>query len=507
MKYLLFIISSLTTINISAQVSPSIKWGESFRIHSSSNGPFNPESCVFYHDGGEDFVAYINSDIHQFKNLNTKYEVSTGKPKDGLHNYDFKLWKIKDKYYVIKDEAKGGNLTVTAAEVNFEAQRFSKNPFVLMDEDYESKIYDTHHRDLIISNNGTKFLALHRFGSEANLTLQKTLNLNINVWNENFKEEYRLEESIEVTGKKSPAFRQMVIAENGNIFLLVDIIDYKGVVFGTSNYRHKYVVYCFNKDGLQFEKELELGGEKVWFDDKIDGNAEKMVISEDNKLRVVSPYANKKGEGASGVYVLTVDCESLETISDGKVRFPNKQLAEAKSISDETFMQKKKPGLFDLKVRDVVEQEDGSIYVVLEDFVRSSTQHISYICENIHVLSVSKNNTNQWFTTIPKSQSIGIKDYTSYHVHKTEDGVHIIYPDNAANVKQSNPKKLKTYNGRNPVLISVFISKDGVQRSKQVIDGAKDGLPRISDFISLEDNKVLAIKETMNTMRLGIISF
>lgn len=233
------------------------------------------------------------------------------------------------------------------------------------------------------------------------------------------------------------------VDSKGNAYMLVKVYDSdsrKEKDKATGKPAYHYEVFKFSKENKNivitpiavdenFIKEATL----------IENSAHEMIIA--------CTYSKKsKGNGTDGIFLASMDADGkVVKYKNGYYQFPKAELEKFESARSKRRMENKddyeSPNL---KVRDVIVETDGSIFIGCEEFHIEDNSYyangywhysVTYYYEDILGSKISANGEYQWLRKIPKRQkgSVG-RGTMGYKLISDTSGYYFLYLDNLKNM-------------------------------------------------------------------------
>jgi hypothetical protein len=491
----------ITTVNVFGQIAPIIKWGPEEKSYKSPHDNLDNVDEIYHSDGENNFVIDYGLFLTRYTNLAFTSQFKRNKATSS-YNANSKLWKLNNKFYLISDVVEDEYLTISATEVDFATETLNKNSTILFREAIKTHLYTALElaryypvkRNISVSRDSSKIALAYVWKENYDV-----LDFSLNVCNSVLNKEYSIEDHIEIDNLAINLV-QMEIAKNGNIFMLIDEVDYKGKY--PNQFIHNYAIYCYNADGLKLRQEIDLNG-NIWMH-------KKMEISKDNVLRVVGAYADEKGEGAAGICTYNLDCNTLESNGTHLLPFTENLLARSKneiSMSTNKKGRAKKSGIVDLEITDIVLNPNGSLTIIGEAaYQLTIEQFTTHFRNSIYVFNISSDLKYNWMSIIHKKQKVDKPSYASYHLVQKDDELQFIYADNSKNIDIAEFKNLEVYNTEHSSLVLSIVDKDGNLKAKQMLCnlGAKKSPPfRVGKFVKLNDGSILIVAESRKIIQLA----
>ncbi len=227
---------------------------------------------------------------------------------------------------------------------------------------------------------------------------------------------------------------------------------------------------------------------------------------------VASTYSKKrKSISTDGVFLANLDANGqLIKFKKGYYEFPLEELAKFESARKRRRMERKDDYEADnLKVRNVVVESDGSIFIACEEYIVTmyyrnnpnvggslGTTTISYTYDynDIVATKIDANGNMQWVRKIPKMQHGAVpKGTMGFKLISDASGYYFLYLDNIKNMALGDmdvPKKhMDGYGGQ--VIVST-IDNQGNHKKELLFDTRDEDIMIFpQDFYRIEGNRFI----------------
>lgn len=233
----------------------------------------------------------------------------------------------------------------------------------------------------------------------------------------------------------------------GNAYLLTKVYDSdsrKERDKSTGAPAYHYEVFKFTKDSKKIIiAQIELGDHFIREASLIENSLHEMIIA--------CTYSKKsKGNGTDGIFLATLDQNGkVAKYKNGYYEFPLEELQKFESAREKRKMDKKDDyEVPNLKVRNVMIETDGSVFIACEEYrmvVTSymnsnggwTTTYTSYY-EDILGARINAAGKFEWLRKIPKKQRGGYSRGTmSFKLISDASGYYFLYLDNLKNMELS----------------------------------------------------------------------
>ncbi len=199
-------------------------------------------------------------------------------------------------------------------------------------------------------------------------------------------------------------------------------------------------------------------------------------------------YSKKsKGTGTDGIFLATIDANNnLSKFKNGYYEFPKAELARFESARARKKIENKEDyEVANLKVRDVIVEKDGGIFItceeyqVIEHYTQSSSgfgrTYYTFHYEDIFAARVNVSGEFEWMRKVPKKQR-GTRGQGTmgFKLINDETGYYFLYLDNLKNLDlpESEVPRLHLDGYGGQVIVSK-ITKDG-KVSKDLLFDTRD---------------------------------
>lgn len=312
---------------------------------------------------------------------------------------------------------------------------------------------------------------------------------------------------------------------NGNAYLLSKIYDSerrreRDKETGAPAYH--YEIFKFVKNNKKIIT-VNIPSDDYFFQE-----ASLMETVNHNVLAAFSYSKKSSGRSTDGIFLATIDDNNkIVKFKTGYYEFPLSELTKFESEKAKRKMEEKGDyEIANLKVRDIVVQDDGSIFVACEEFYikhsasnqGSTSNTYKYFYENIIAAKINNSGQFEWMRKIPKRQksleeggsrfnpyagSMGFKSiYNS-------SGYYFLYIDNKKNLelKEEDVPKLHLDDFGGQVMLAK-LSPSGVL-TKEILFDPKDENLKIypTEFKRLSNSQLIGrgkVKNSLNYRPLAI---
>lgn len=223
---------------------------------------------------------------------------------------------------------------------------------------------------------------------------------------------------------------------------------------------------------------------------------------------VACTYSKKaKGDGTDGIFLATLGADGkLEKYQNGYFEFPKEELEKFESARKRRRIDKKDDyEAPNIKVRDVVVETDGSIFVSCEEY-RMTTRisqsptdnrmRVTYTFYYDDMLGCKINAAGkfEWVRKIPKRQigSHGIGTM-SFKLISDASGYYFLYLDNVKNLKLAETEEPKLHaDGFGGQVIVSKLAKDGTHTKELLFDTRDEDIMIFpSEFYRIDGNRFI----------------
>jgi len=233
-------------------------------------------------------------------------------------------------------------------------------------------------------------------------------------------------------------------------------------------------------------------------------NESSLVENSSNEMIVACTYGTKaKSNGTDGIFLATINQQGkLVNYMNGYYQFPKEELLKYESARMRRKIEKNDDNpVANLKVRDVLVDSDGSIFISCEEyFKRVVTTYISgvittntyYYYNDILTSKIDASGKFAWMCKIPKRQrgiNTGGKGTMSYKLVSDASGYYFLYLDNIKNMKLADNEEPKAHiDGMGGQVIVSKITKDGVSSKELLFDTRDEDIMIFPSYFSKINN-------------------
>ena len=470
MKYFLYICSLCFAISAAAQFK-SIEEGEEFTrskteafngfIGTNEEGLF---SIDYVYTSKKKKALIIRKFHKETLSLIDEQDVFT-EPLDGYYNVPYEIYLVNNRIYLfsIFTHAKEGTTTLGLFMYDDQLKHLS---FEIVDS-----IESLSQTNLSVQLSEDTSAILISQNHPHKLSQKEVVNLNCldldgkSVWKK---------ELVSMNDVHRINVEKIIFPDTGEVFLLCNYGFNNNQESNIDDIRllsNKYAIWAYNRK-LNYLKEINLRLKLKWL------NGVDMQLKENGRIVVAGFVNSSRSFAINAFFNIEID-EKYEISANNYYRI------DPEIIS--TFLPKesKKKVLENFYLRDILVQEDGSFYVIGEQYYKyldrvydprtnttSTIEHFNY--EYILTARFSETGELIWAKRIPKIQN-STNDYgyyssfTSYNSMQNE--IYLIYNDYEKNLELplDDVENLKgIFNGRKNALTYVKINNDGTVFRKQV---------------------------------------
>jgi hypothetical protein len=267
---------------------------------------------------------------------------------------------------------------------------------------------------------------------------------------------------------------------------------------GTPAYR--YEVFKFTKDSKKIViAPITLDGFYI--------NEATLTENALHDMIIACTYSKKvKGNGTDGIFLATLDQNGkLEKFKNGYFEFPKEELEKFESARKRRSIEKKDDyEAANIKVRDVVVESDGTIFISCEEF--RVVTHVSqttnggtrvtytYYYDDILGCKIDAGGKFEWVRKIPKRQRGSAGTGTmSFKLISDATGYYFLYLDNLKNLNLSETEEPKAHvDGWGGQVIVSKLTKDGKLTKELLFDTREqDIMIYPTDFYKIDGNRFI----------------
>lgn len=302
------------------------------------------------------------------------------------------------------------------------------------------------------------------------------------------------------------------VDSKGNAYMLVKVYDNdsrRERDKSTGNPAYKYEVFKFSKDNKKITiVPISLEGNYIRETTLTENSLHEMIVA--------CTYSKKaRGNGTDGIFLATLDQGGkLVKYKNGYYEFPTEELAKFESARKQRSIEKKDDyEAPNIQVRDVVVENDGSIFLSCEEYrmVAYTTTDMNgrmrtsyrYYYDDILGCKVGAGGKFEWVRKIPKRQRGSAGTGTmSFKLISDSTGYYFLYLDNLKNLKIAQDEEPKAHvDGFGGQVIVSKLTKDGTLTKELLFDTREEDI-RIfpSQFYKIDQNRLIgraALKRTL----------
>ena len=214
-----------------------------------------------------------------------------------------------------------------------------------------------------------------------------------------------------------------------------------------------------------------------------------LIESPTHEMVVACTYSKKqagKSKGSDGIFLATIGSDGkLLNYKVGYYNFPISELEKFATPREKRKMEKKDYEAPNLKVRNILVEDDGSVVIVCEEYYKVVDSYttsngtirytVTYFYENILASKIDGNGTFQWLRKIPKMQKGTQRRGTmSFKFINDASGYYFLYLDNKKNLNLPEDKDPKYHvDGFGGQVMVAKLDKQGVL-SKDILFDTRD---------------------------------
>ncbi len=314
----------------------------------------------------------------------------------------------------------------------------------------------------------------------------------VNVWNNEFTMPYTeaIMDNLDFT-----------IDANGNAYMLTKVYDdekrkEKDKETGKPGYHFEVMKFTADKKMQQYAVSL---------DDYFIREAS-LVENSVHDIVLSCTYSKKsKGSGTDGVFLAMLDQNGkVIKFKDGYYEFPLAELEKFEKARTRKKMEKKDDyEAPNLKVRNIVVEKDGSVFLALEEYRlvitsssngRTTSTTYTYYYEDMLGIKIDAKGNFLWMRKLPKKQR-GVNSFQTlgYKLVSDETGYYFLYLDNERNVDLEEDEAPKYHeNGYGGQVMVAKVDNSGIVSKELLFDTREENLmvmPRL--FKKIDGNRYI----------------
>jgi len=293
------------------------------------------------------------------------------------------------------------------------------------------------------------------------------------------------------------------VDSKGNAYMLAKVYDNasrRERDKSTGNPAYHFEVLKFSKDNKKIAiAPISLEGFYI--------NETTLTENSLHDMIVACTYSKKsRGTGTDGIFLATLDQNGkLVQYKNGYFEFPKEELEKFESARKRRNIEKKDDyEAANLRVRDVLVESDGTIFISCEEFrivshmSQSSTGvtrvTYTYFYDDILGCKIDATGKFEWVRKIPKRQVGSNGTGTmSFKLISDASGYYFLYLDNLKNLKMAEDQEPKMHaDGFGGQVIVSKLSKDGILSKELLFDTRDEDIMIFpSDFYKIDGNRFI----------------
>ena len=293
------------------------------------------------------------------------------------------------------------------------------------------------------------------------------------------------------------------VDSKGNAYLLAKVYDSdsrKEIDKATGNPAYRYEILKFTKDSKK----------PIIVPVTIEGHFIKqttLVENANHDLIVACTYSKKaKGDYTDGIFLATLSQDGkLVKYKNGFFEFPLDELSKFEKSRKRRSMEKKDDyEAANLRVRDVVIESDGGLFLTCEEYRYVVTYYtsngytrtrVTYYYDDILGCKIDATGKFQWLKKIPKRQrgeGRG-RGTMSFKLINDETGYYFLYLDNLKNMNISEEEEPKVHlDGFGGQVVVSKLTKDGNLSKELLFDTRNEDIMIFpADFYKIDGSKFI----------------
>jgi len=490
----------------------SVKWGEELKESkkSSLSDIVGFDETGFYALSGKQsgiYVANIKYTVSHFSSdvkLKTEVELEI---KDDKKDMEFEfIVQMDKKLYVFASLAdKKANLNnLYVQSINKKTLQLNNDRKKIAEIPYESKLYkDRGSFNYKLSRDSSKINIFYNLPYEKNENEKfgfHVLDDQMNeIWSNNVVLPYTDELFV---------IESHIIDIEGNVHILGKKYEekLKSTRKGEVNYDHLIISYYKGESSAR-EYVVKMEGKYL--------NEMKIEMNDDKEIICAGFYSNRGTSGADGSYFLKIDIDSKEIVVNNFKEFGLDFITQNMSNKEEKKTKKKEAKgkeveLYSYDIDDMIMNDDGSIYLIGEQYYEYQTTTTSttngntstkttyhYVYKDIIVVNIDFQGNIVWAEKVGKSQHTRNDNgfFSSYVLSISRDNLYFIFNDNPENLKvNQRGKDFKDFTKKkDSIIVLVKMDSDG-NSTRKALFTAKDAevltRPKVCEQVS-EDELIL----------------
>jgi len=216
-----------------------------------------------------------------------------------------------------------------------------------------------------------------------------------------------------------------------------------------------------------------------------------LIESSTHEMLIASTYSKKnRGNGTDGVFLATLDgAGKVKKYKNGYYEFPLAELQKFESARSKRRMERKDDyEAPNMSVRNVEIEQDGSVFIALEEYYVVATTHTSsngssyttytYYYEDIVGCRINVKGEFEWMRKIPKKQRGNAgRGGMSFKLVSDASGYYMLYLDNLKNMELAEDEVPKYHlDGYGGQVVVTRISPKGEVSKEVVFDSREENL-------------------------------
>lgn len=322
-----------------------------------------------------------------------------------------------------------------------------------------------------------------------------------------------LDENMQVSWKKevtAPYGKRFFDVENfkvdkhGEVHLIGKVFQGTPQEFrkGLQNYSYEILSYSKNKNSPETVS-LQLKNASM--------RDIMLIVTETRDIICTGLYTEQGGRLTKGTYYFAIDGRTRKIKADKLIPFSEALTAELLNTQRTDDKAKERLNLY--KIRDIVIYPDGSLLVLIEQWLVFRGKQTAYFADDILAMRLDKDGGLRWTSKVPKRQVSYDTDPCSYLLGQADGNIYLVFHDNIENftgAPSEKPKvtKLNFFLPKKVALRVVKINANGETESGMLFSGQEvKGLLDQDIAIEMKGNYLLFELENNDTGRLVRISF
>ena len=312
------------------------------------------------------------------------------------------------------------------------------------------------------------------------------------------------------------------VSNTGNVYLLGKLYNkgHREKRNGEANY--SYRIFSYSPDNRE-GKEYSIALEDRFLRDM------QLAVEDDGDLICAGFYSERGTMSIRGTYFLTVDAASSEiktkSFKEFSIDFITQYMKDGKA---EQMKRKEERGgdveLYDYDLSDIILRTDGGAVLVAEQFYAKTYTYTTpiggqsqlqqqastyYYYNDIIAVNIGADGVIEWAAKIPKHQvSSDVGFYSSYALAVVRDKMYFVFNDDPENAGYDGSEKLKSFSGRDPVVMVVQLdSKGEVTRQPIFTSFGMDAITRPKVCEQVSHTEMVLFGQRKKTQQFAKVTF